>query len=48
MRLIIAKVMWMFDLELDATSENWMAECDVKTLWDKPALLVHVKEVVRG
>jgi hypothetical protein len=48
MRLIIAKVMWTFDLELDARSRNWMDECDVKTLWAKPELAVHLKEVVRN
>lgn len=48
MRLILAKMIWSFDLELDPKSENWMKECKVKTLWEKPELAVHVKEVVRS
>lgn len=48
MRLILAKTVWSFDLELNPKSENWMRECKVKTLWQKPELAVHVKEVVRG
>jgi hypothetical protein len=47
MRLIFAKIIWTFDLELDPKSEKWMKECTVMTLWDKPELAVHVKEVVR-
>lgn len=47
MRLILAKMIWSFDLELDAKSENWIKECKVMTLWDKPNLAVHVKEVGR-
>ncbi|KAK5120239.1 hypothetical protein LTR85_006445 [Meristemomyces frigidus] len=47
MRLIMAKIVWQFDFELDAKSANWMAECKVMTLWVKPELSVHVKEVVR-
>ena len=48
MRLILAKIIWSFDLELDPKSENWMKECKVMTLWQKPELAVHVKEVARG
>lgn len=47
MRLILAKIIWSFDLELDAASENWMRECKVFTLWQKPALVVQVKQVMR-
>ncbi|KAK4547942.1 hypothetical protein LTR36_010661 [Oleoguttula mirabilis] len=48
MRLIMAKIVWSFDFELDAQSANWMAECKVLTLWAKPELVVRVKEVVRA
>jgi len=48
MRLILAKMIWTFDLELAPESENWMDECKVMTLWKKPPLMVHVKEVIRG
>lgn len=47
MRLILTKIVWSFDLELDPKSNNWEQECKVMTLWKKPELLVHVKEVVR-
>jgi len=47
MRLILAKIIWSFDLELQPQSVNWMTECRVKTLWVKPELAVRVKEVVR-
>lgn len=47
MRLILAKMIWSFDMELDKSCENWMEECKVMTVWIKPPLWVHVKEVVR-
>ncbi|KAK0970866.1 hypothetical protein LTR54_017896 [Friedmanniomyces endolithicus] len=48
MRLIMAKIIWSFDLELDPRSANWMDECKVKTLWIKPELKVRVQEVARS
>jgi len=48
MRLIMAKMIWSFDFELQPESQNWMQECKVKTLWAKPPLVVRVKEVVRS
>ena len=47
MRLILAKLVWSFDFELDAKSAQWMDEARVLTLWAKPEMAVHVKEVVR-
>ena len=47
MRLILAKLVWSFDMELDPKSKDWMEECRVKTLWDMPELAVHVQEAVR-
>jgi hypothetical protein len=47
MRLILAKMIWTFDLELDASSDRWIERCKVMTLWEKPPLNVRVKEVVR-
>ena len=43
----MAKIIWSFDFELDPQSKGWMSECKVQVLWDKPALMVHVKEVGR-
>lgn len=48
MRLILAKMVWSFDFELDPKSVNWMEECKVLTLWEKPELAVHIKEVIRS
>jgi len=48
MRLIMAKIIWTFDMELDARSVDWEARCKVFTLWDKPELLVRLKEVARA
>lgn len=48
MRLILAKMVWSFDLELDQSSANWIEDCKVFTLWKKPALNVHLKAVDRA
>ncbi|KAF2173047.1 hypothetical protein M409DRAFT_62676 [Zasmidium cellare ATCC 36951] len=47
MRLILAKVIWSFDMQLDPQDRDWVHRCNVMTLWNKPPLNVHVKEVVR-
>lgn len=48
MRLILAKLVWSFDMTLDRSAENWLQECKVFALWKKPSLDVHVKEEVRA
>lgn len=48
MRLIMAKLLWTFDLELDPKSQDWIQGCKVFTLWDKPELLVKLTQVDRG
>ncbi|SMR44666.1 unnamed protein product [Zymoseptoria tritici ST99CH_3D1] len=47
LRLIVAKMIWTFDMELDAASNDWLERCQVFTLWWKPALLVKLTEAVR-
>lgn len=47
MRLILAKVLFNFDLELDDKSKEWMTEQKVFTLWEKPSLFVKLKPVQR-
>lgn len=47
MRLIMAKMIWTFDMELDSQSDKWLENCKVFTLWKKPELMVRLKEVVR-
>lgn len=46
MRIMFAKVLWHFDLQLSPRSENW-ADQKVWTLWDKPDLFVTLKPVMR-
>ena len=38
MRVIIAKVLWNFDLELCEESKNWSSQITY-TLWEKPPLM---------
>lgn len=47
MRVILAKVLYNFDLELVDTEDNWMDEQKVFTLWEKGALMVKITEVQR-
>ncbi|PPJ53654.1 hypothetical protein CBER1_00883 [Cercospora berteroae] len=48
MRLIVAKMIWSFDLELDSSSNDWIDRCRVFTLWDKPELAVKLTPVNRS
>lgn len=46
MRLLLAKVLWHFDLRLDESKmgkRDWLAEQGVWILWDKRPLWVHLK-----
>ncbi len=47
MRLILAKVLFSFDLELVEKTDNWMADQKVFALWEKPALMVRLKPIQR-
>ena len=47
MRIILAKVLFAFDLELVEKERDWMGEQRVFTLWDKGALMVKVTPVQR-
>lgn len=40
MRLILAKMMWNFDIDLDPRSEGWLEKNVVYLLWEKPELYV--------
>lgn len=46
MRLILAHVLWNFDLELATESENW-ADQKIFSLWEKGPLYVKLTPVVR-
>jgi cytochrome P450 len=40
MRLILARLLWEFDVGLVETGEDWMAKQKIWTFWDKPPLMV--------
>ena len=42
MRLILARMLWNFDIELCSQSESWINQ-KIKTLWIKPPLMCKVK-----
>lgn len=44
MRLIMAKLIYNFDFELDERCQDWEKDMKVMVLWQKPSLLVKVKE----
>jgi hypothetical protein len=45
MRLILAKVLFNFDLELVDKDRDWIGEQKVFTLWEKSSLMVKLKPV---
>lgn len=47
MRLILARLLWNFDLELQPSCKNWIAEQKTFTLWEKGELDVKLKPVKR-
>lgn len=47
MRVIIARLVWNFDMSLAHESEGWMEKQRVFNFWEKPPLKVHMKPVVR-
>jgi hypothetical protein len=47
MRLVIAKVLFNFDLELVDKTQDWMKGQKVFTLWEKPSLMVKLTPVER-
>jgi hypothetical protein len=47
MRLILAKILFHFDLELVQPGQDWMSGQRVFALWEKPALEVRLTPVKR-
>jgi hypothetical protein len=45
MRLILAKVLFNFDLELVDKTKDWMKDQKVFALWEKPSLMVSLRPV---
>lgn len=42
MRLILAKMIWNFDFQLDPSSEGWMDRNVLYFLWEKPPLYIRL------
>lgn len=47
MRLVLANVLWNFDLALCDPSDDWMSQ-DCYFFWEKRPLLVKIKAVRAG
>lgn len=42
MRLILARVLWNFDIKLADDSKNWASNQKIFMLWEKPSLNVYL------
>ena len=42
MRLVLAKLVWNFDMELDPRSDGWIGQNKVYLLWEKPELFIRL------
>lgn len=47
MRIILARLVWKFDLKLAASSEKWLEGQKVFDVWGKPPLDVYLTPVSR-
>ncbi|KAI5923146.1 cytochrome P450 [Camillea tinctor] len=43
MRLILARLVWNFDIQLDSSSDGWAEKSQVYILWEKDSLMVYLK-----
>jgi hypothetical protein len=48
MRLILARILFEFDLELVNSSELWLERLKNFSLWQKDPLMVNLKPVIRN
>ncbi|TVY51126.1 Averantin hydroxylase [Lachnellula cervina] len=48
MRLVLAQLVWNFDMELAGESRGWMENLRIFLVYEKRPLMVHLKPVVRG
>lgn len=48
MRLILARLVWEFDMSIDDSSRDWIDGQENFELWVKPDLNIHLKAVDRG
>ena len=42
MRIILARMIFNFDISLDERSTNWDSNMNVFVFWEKPSLYVHL------
>lgn len=43
MRLILAHLLWTFDLTLSESAKDWAEEQNIFALWEKPPLMVDIR-----
>ena len=48
LRLVLARLLWNFDLKLMPESEEWIERQKVYFLWEKIPLMVKLKPVVHN
>ncbi|KAI1343232.1 cytochrome P450 monooxygenase-like protein [Xylariaceae sp. FL0016] len=48
LRVILARLVWMFDWELAEELDDWLHACKMRVLWKKPDLWVKYRPVERG
>jgi len=48
MRVILARILWNFDMELCEESQDWMERLEIYTLWKKLLLMVKLTPVVEA
>lgn len=48
MRLILARILYRFDVEIAPEARGWLDGQKVYTLWDKPSLPFYLKPVAGG
>lgn len=48
MRLILARIVYNFDFELDPESDGWMENQMINTLWEKPSLFITMSARKQG
>lgn len=47
MQILLAKLVWHFDMELSDKQTTWVQDLRVYGLWDKGPLMIRVKEAER-
>jgi hypothetical protein len=47
MKVILARMIWNFDMELCEESKDWVKGQPIYLVYDKPPLMVKLKPVVR-